>query len=99
MPLCIWAVEPIDRSNPSSRSGKTDAARVATGSSMVDASSAAARILLNRGKERRATLAFAMNAKNPRRPADSRQAGSAPVLIETISTTRVPPSRVSPSRL
>ncbi|CAN7498689.1 hypothetical protein LJR234_003620 [Mesorhizobium amorphae] len=95
----IWAFGSIDRWNPSRGSGKTDAARVAIGSSMVDASSAAARILLNREKERRATLAFAMNAKNLGRPADTRAAGSAPILIETISTTRVPPSRVSPSRL
>ncbi|WP_258602400.1 hypothetical protein [Mesorhizobium sp. AR10] len=40
--------------------------------------------------------AIAMNAKNRRRPADTRPADSAPILIETISATRAPPSRYRP---
>ncbi|UVK37665.1 hypothetical protein LHFGNBLO_004737 [Mesorhizobium sp. AR10] len=65
---------------------------MAVGSSMVDASSAAARMLLNCGKERRAILAFPMDAKNPERPADP--AGSTSIPIETTPTIRVPPVSV-----
>ncbi|BCG95418.1 hypothetical protein MesoLj131a_42820 [Mesorhizobium sp. 131-2-1] len=38
--------------------------------------------------------AIAMNASNRKRPADTRPTGSAPLLIETTSATRVPPSRL-----
>lgn len=68
---------------------------MAVGSSMVDATSAAARLFL--GKMRLALLALVMNAKNRKRPADTCPARSAPVPIEMNSATSLTP-RAPPYR-